>query len=49
VHNPNFISYALKASKEFNDPTIKRQIRRHWKKLNTAVSNAEKKLPDSWK
>lgn len=49
IGNHNFISYALKAAKEFNDPTIKKQIRRHWKKLNSTVAKAEEKMPDSWK
>ena len=38
----NFVSYAFKAAKVFEDPAIKKQVRRHWKKLNATVTKAEK-------
>jgi RNA-directed DNA polymerase len=40
----NYVSYALRAAEEFNEPAIKKQIRRHWKKLNAIVSKADNKF-----
>lgn len=34
----NFISYALRASQKMNSNSIKKQIRRHWKKLNFYIN-----------
>jgi hypothetical protein len=40
----NFVSYAVRAADEFSDNTIKRQVRRHWRKLNRHVADAEGKI-----
>jgi hypothetical protein len=40
----NFPAYAFRAASEFWDPRIKKQIRRHWRKLNKRIKIAEKKL-----
>ncbi len=42
--NRNFVSYAVRASNQFDDLAIKKQVRRHWRKLNSAVMKAEHKL-----
>jgi hypothetical protein len=45
----NFISYAVRASSEFCDPAIKNQIRRHWRKLNKNIRQAEEEVHDRHK
>jgi hypothetical protein len=40
----NFISYAIRSSRQFDDEGIKKQVRRHWRKLNTLVRKAEARL-----
>jgi hypothetical protein len=44
----NFVSYAIRAGKEFGDLSIKKQLRRHWPKLNVAVSKAEEKVREGF-
>jgi len=40
----NFISYALRAAKKMDSLTIRKQMKRHWKKLNAEVEKAQKKF-----
>jgi hypothetical protein len=40
----NYVSYALRAADEFSEPAIKKQIRRHWKKLNATVAKSDNKF-----
>ncbi len=42
----NFVAYAMRAAAEFDDPAIKKQLRRHWRKLNKNVEKAEQKVRD---
>ncbi len=42
----NFVSYAVRAADEFGDETIKKQVRRHWRKLNKHVDRAEQEIRD---
>jgi hypothetical protein len=44
VGRHNFISYALRAAKKMNEPAIRKQVKPHWKKLNTEVGLAQAKL-----
>lgn len=39
----NFISYALRAAKIMTDPAIKKQIRKHWKRIGREVYKQETK------
>ena len=39
----NFPAYAFRAAREFDDKSIKKQVRRHWKRLNKQVNDAEQK------
>lgn len=44
VGRHNFISYAIRAAKKMNEPAIRKQVKRHWKKLNAEVDKAVAKI-----
>jgi RNA-directed DNA polymerase len=46
VGGRNFPAYAFRAAHEFGDSRIKKQIRRHWRKLNQKISKAHEKLSE---
>ena len=39
----NFISYAIRAAKKMNEPAIRKQVKRHWNKLDAEVKKAQAK------
>jgi RNA-directed DNA polymerase len=39
----NFIAYALRAAEAMDEPAIKKQVRRHWKKLRQQIKKEETK------
>lgn len=43
VGRHNFISYAIRAANRMNEPAIRKQVKRHWKKLNAEVDKAQAK------
>lgn len=43
VGRHNFISYAIRAAKKMNEPAIRKQVKRHWNKLNAEVEKAQAK------
>ena len=44
IGQKNYPAYVFRAARIFGDKAIKRQIRRHWGKLNSCIATVEKKL-----
>ena len=44
VGRHNFLSYAQRAAKKMSAPAIRKQVKRHWKKLNAEVDKVATKL-----
>lgn len=41
VGRHNFISYALRAARKMDEPAIRKQVKRHWSRLNAEVKRAQ--------